>query len=421
MNERVRLNDTGVPPDQRAPAQNSYYYFPAGSYPHGAQAHPQQPPIPQGYQQPGYPQAAPHYAQPEPAAFATIDDAVAQITARQRALDGNSAQQRQAIQPQPPMNYGPEAYAPPPCRAPAYAPQPSPYAMPPQPEAPRYAPPPPPAPDLSGLEAQLRNITAQIETLRQPAPDFSGALRELRQDLAEIGTRLTEALPRRAVEALETEVRRLAERIDVSRAAGVDPDAIAAMERSLNELRDAIRSLKPAESLAGFEQAIRNLTERIDHAGGAYQDPASLQQLESSIMALRGIVANVASNDTLQGLAEEMRGLSARVERVASTSRGLDPDMLQSFEQRIANLPVLGAIERGFADLQARLDSLHIAAPQPAIDPAPAVDFLKRDLVRTQDSLEAVHSTLGHLVDRLAMIEGGIRASPRRPPISRNS
>lgn len=414
MNERVRLNETGVPPDQRAPAQNPYYYFPAGSYPNSAQA-PQQTPIPQGYQQPGYPQAGPHYdyAQPEPAAFATIDDAVAQITARQRALDGAPAQQRPGMPPQPPLNYGPDPYAPPPYRAPGYVPPLSPYAVPPQPEAQRYAMPPQPAaapaPDLSGLESQLRNITAQIETLRQPAPDFSGALRELRQDLAEIGARLTEALPRRAVEALETEVRRLAERIDISRAAGVDPEAISAMERSLHELRDAIRSLKPAESLAGFEQAIRNLTERIDYAGGAYQDPASLQQLESSIVALRGIVANVASNDTLQGLAEEVRGLSARVERVASTSRGLDPDMLQSLEQRIANLPVLGAIERGFADLKARLDSLPIAAPQPAIDPAPAVDFLKRDLVRTQDSLEAVHSTLGHLVDRLAMIEGGIR------------
>ncbi len=277
-------------------------------------------------------------------------------------------------------------------------------------EAQRYAPPPPaPGPDLSGLEAHLRSITAQIETLRQPAPDFSGALRELRQDLSEIGARLTEALPRRAVEALETEVRRLAERIDISRAAGVDTDAIAGMERSLNELREAIRSLKPAESLAGFEQAIRNLSERIDHAAGAYQDPASLQQLEHSITALRGIVANVASNETLSGLAEEVRGLSARVERVASTSRGIDPEMLHSIEQRIANLPILGAIERGFADLQARLDSIQMPSPLPIADPAPAVDYLKRDLSRTQDSLEAVHSTLGHLVDRLAMIEGGIR------------
>ena len=83
--------------------------------------------------------------------------------------------------------------------------------------------------------------------------------------------------------------------------------------------------------------------------------------------------------------------------------------MLHSIEQRIANLPVLGAIERGFADLTARLDAIQIPVPQPVIDPTPAVDHLKRDLVRTQDSLEAVHSTLGHLVDRLAMIEGGIR------------
>ena len=159
----------------------------------------------------------------------------------------------------------------------------------------------------------------------------------------------------------------------------------------------------------GFEQAIRNLSERLDQSAGTYQDPASLQQLESSIVALRGIVANVASNDTLAGLSEEIRGLSAKVERVAATSRGLDSDMLQTLEQRIADLPVLGAIERGFADLKARFDQIPVTAQQPVIDPTPAVDHLKRDLVRTQDSLEAVHSTLGHLVDRLAMIEGGIR------------
>jgi localization factor PodJL len=414
MNERARFNENGVPPDPRLPVQNSYY-FPPASYPHGAQARPQPQSFPQGYQQSGHPQPSPQppYPQPSyapggPAAFATIDDAVAEISARQRALEGDPrlSMSSQSLPPQPPVNpgYGPDAYVPQ-YRAPAYAPPLSPYATPAYAEAPRYA----PGPDLSGLEAHLRSITAQIETLRQPAPDFSGALRELRQDLSEIGARLTEALPRRAVEALEAEVRRLAERIDISRAAGVDSDAIAGMERSLNELREAIRSLKPAESLAGFEQAIRNLSERIDHAAGAYQDPASLQQLEHSITALRGIVANVASNETLAGLAEEVRGLSARVERVASTSRGIDPEMLHSIEQRIANLPILGAIERGFADLQARLDSIQMPSPLPLAEPAPAVDYLKRDLVRTQDSLEAVHSTLGHLVDRLAMIEGGIR------------
>src|SRR5207244_12317457 len=53
------------------------------------------------------------------------------------------------------------------------------------------------------------------------------------------------------------------------------------------------------------------------------------------------------------------------------------------------------------------------------------IDLVKRELSdirfsqtesgrHTQDSLEAVHSTLGHVVDRLAMIEGDLRP-PRVP------
>ena len=60
------------------------------------------------------------------------------------------------------------------------------------------------------------------------------------------------------------------------------------------------------------------------------------------------------------------------------------------------------------------------------------VDLVKRELSdirfsqsetdrRTQDSLETVHSTLGHVVDRLSMIEGDLRtvrtAPPTAPPI----
>lgn len=429
------MNETAGRPDTRSAAPNPYY-FPPASYPHPQQGYPQggypaQPPYPpqnpQGYQghpQPGHypplppqqpypgPQqgayAPPPYPQPDP--NTNVDDAVAQIAARMRALDSgedSAAAVPPTTHPAPPAQpshygYASDPYAPRYAYAPPLAP-----GYPPQDYAPQGYQPSAPGPDLSRLESQLRAITAQIETLRQP-PDFSHVLKELRQDLGEIANRLTEAMPRRAVEALEGEVRHLAERIDISRAAGVDPETIAGMERGLNEVRDALRSLKPAESLAGFEAAIHNLSNKIDQAGSAYQDPASLHQLETAITALRGIVANVASNETLSSLSEEVRGLSAKVDRVAASSRVLDPEAMKALEQRIAELPVLGAIERGFADLKARLDSLQIA-PQSAIDPTPAVDHLKRDLIRTQDSLEAVHSTLGHLVDRLAMIEGGIR------------
>ena len=420
----------GYPPQAQSPQGYAPQGYAPQGYPQASPSHGHYPPpyhqaAPSYPAAPGYGYAAAPFASAEPQQReqasaqqpalmpANVDDAVAQIAARMRALDADPSAAA-PFMPAPQHSLAPahsddgsdsyssahavqQHYAPP--LAPGYPDQ-SAYA-----EPQRLA----PGPDLSGLESQIRNLTAQIETLRQPVPDFSGALQELRTDLSEISDRLLEAMPRRAIEALEAEVRRLAERIDFSRAQGVDPDAIAGMERSLSDVRDAIRSLKPAESLAGFEQAIRNLSERLDQSAGTYQDPASLQQLESSVVALRGIVANVASNDTLAGLSEEIRGLSAKVDRVAATSRGFDSDMLQTLEQRIAALPVLGAIERGFADLKARFDQIPVTSHQPVIDPTPAVDHLKRDLVRTQDSLEAVHSTLGHLVDRLAMIEGGIR------------
>ena len=44
---------------------------------------------------------------------------------------------------------------------------------------------------------------------------------------------------------------------------------------------------------------------------------------------------------------------------------------------------------------------------------SPGVGDLKHDIARTQDALEAVHGTLGHVVDRLAMIENDIRGETR--------
>src|SRR5205823_14306248 len=111
-----------------------------------------------------------------------------------------------------------------------------------------------PGQDLSGLEQHLRQITTQIATLHQPYED---ALTALRSDLAEVGRALTEAMPRRAVEALEAEVRVLGERLDRSRQGGVDTTALAGLEHGLAEVRDSLRSLAPAENLVGFEEAGR--------------------------------------------------------------------------------------------------------------------------------------------------------------------
>ncbi len=403
----------------------------------------------------------------------SIEQAVAEITARQRALDSEVSQQ-------------PERIAPPPVTSPLPPPSSPPSSVPPENHPPRAASlhaedAPVPAIDLSGLERQLRQITTRIEALR-PAGDLEAAMAGLRGDLSEIGRSITEALPRRAVESLEIEVKALAQRIDHSRQSGVDAQALAGLERGLTDVREALRGLTTAESLVGVDEAVTALAQKVDLIA-AKEDPAALQQLETAIGALRGIVSHVASNDALTKVAEDVRALAAKVDALAnSTASGhaisalenridtlasalnasteaghavprelekllaglieklewvqlthTDHAALAHLEDRIAmlvkrldasdaRLGQLAGVERGLADLLVHLEQMRGgngkgggASGKPAIGPIERdVAEIKQSERRTQDSLEAVQGTVEHVVDRLAMIETGMRGDKTR-------
>jgi localization factor PodJL len=378
-----------------------------------------------------------------------VDQAVAEIAARQRALDGEFAAPPSAALQRP-------AFAPMQCRA-------------------------------------------------------EDAAEGLRKDLAEIGRALSEAMPRRAVEALEGEVRALVGRLDAGRQAGVDAPALAGLEQGLREVRDALRGLAPAESLVGFDQAVRSLASKVDQIAAGRQDPAGLQQLEAAIASLRGVMGQVASGEALAALAHEVRGLADKIEHGVPASGGVDlmgaldqrigmiADAIESvreqgaqgmqggraaasqldqlvkslndklehmqstrsdpfsrgeqlalggLEDRIAKLVEkldasegrlghLEAIERGMAELLVHLESLRANAAAAATHPGrvdatsatPAVPVaqvpvLSHDVAalkqaqatgerRTQESLEVVHGTIETVVDRLATIETDLRKNQR--------
>jgi localization factor PodJL len=392
---------------------------------------------------------------------AFVEQAVAEITARQRTLDGEPAG----------LSFGE--------RQPL-----APSALPEEQSAARDEPPrsrkaSTPDVDLSGLEQQLRQITARIEALR-PSKELETAIDGLRTDLAEIGRSLTEALPRRAVESLEIEIKALGQRIDHSRATGADGTALAGLERGLAEVRETLQKLTPAESLVGFEEAVKGLAKKVD-AIVVKEDPTALHQLEATIGALRGIVAHVASDAALAKVAEEVRGLAAKIDGLASSGPTLsvienrinslaaavkasneaghavprelekllaglieklewvqltqtDHTALAHLEDRIAalvkrldasdsRLGQLEGIERGLADLLVHIDQLRgtKAEGEGVARKPPVVAAIEQEVARTQDSLEAVQGTVEHVVDRLAMLESDIRgdrvkAGPAEPP-----
>ena len=391
---------------------------------------------------------------PAPQAMPGLDRAVAEIAARQRALSG---------QPQP-----------------AAVPQPA-MAPPVLPSAPPMAPAfvPVPSQDLSGLEEHLRQITDQIETLRRPGVE--DAINALRGELGDIGRALNEAMPRRAIEAIEKQIQGLNQRIAEGRQAGhiagADAGALSGVEHGLAEVRDALRSLTPAENLIGFNEAVDGLAHKIDLIV-AQKDPQTLGQLEHAITTLREMAGHVASNDAIARLGAQVQALAEKVDHFGAAGGGGDAinnlehrisalsdalaqrtqnggtvpprlealveslsdkieqiqqsrgdnvaaghleDQIVALVQRLdasdSRLGHLEAIERGLADLLVHIEEIRANKNTGALreETSQGVIDLKHDIARTQDALNAVHGTLGHVVDRLAMIEKDVRGRPQAP------
>ena len=389
------------------------------------------------------------------------DDLTAQITARQRALAGETAETTFSQREPLPLSALP------------------PESRPASEEHPQSEEASAQGINLGGLEQQLRQITMRIEALR-PSAELETAINGLRADLAEISRSLTEAPPPHALESLEIEVKALAQRIDHSRQSGADTAALASLERGLVDVREALRTLTATDSLAGFDEAVRGLASKVD-AIAAHDDPATLQQLESAIGALRGIVSHVASNDTLAKVADEVRALAAKIDDFAKSAAsgstlstlenridvlaaalnasaeaghavprelekllsGLieklewvqlthtDHTALAHLEDRIATLVkrldasdsrlgLLEGVERGLADLLVHMDHLRGVTSERdgLVGKPPVSDVIEQEVVRTQDSLEAVQGTVEHVVDRLAMIESDIRVDRARTALT---
>jgi localization factor PodJL len=337
-----------------------------------------------------------------------LDRAVAEIAARQRALNGASPQppqqpRQQARQPQPqPQQQAPmaEPHGQPQHQPPRQPPMAQPVVTPPpQAAAPEHAPPPIPAPlpaqDLSGLEDQLRHLTDQIETLRMPG--VREAITALRSELMEIGNALNDATPRREIETIEKQIAELSQRIAQGRQNGVDHDALAGIEHGLAEVRDALHCLTPAEQLVGFHEAIDGLAHKIDMIV-AQKDPETMAQLQSAVTTLREMATHVASSEAVNALAAEVQTLGEKVDYIAHAT--IDNDALNHLDQRIGAL----------------VDTLAERQQNGAAGP-PQLEALVQSL---SDKIEKIQSSrgddvaMGHLEDRIVSLVEKLDASESR-------
>lgn len=185
-------------------------------------------------------------------------------------------------------------------------------------------------PTISGLDAQLRRITEELEAFKSPA--IENAIEAVRNELGVIGRTINEAMPRQAIESIEQQIQDLSQRVMDSRETGSDRDALGGIEQALADVRDVLRTLTPAESLRGYNDAIIELGRKVDLIV-AEQDPATLNQLDEAIESLRNLSANIASAEAINSLSTQVRTLTEKVDHLALGNA--NGDVLSNLQDRI--------------------------------------------------------------------------------------
>ncbi|HET9247114.1 MAG TPA: hypothetical protein VFO15_15025 [Xanthobacteraceae bacterium] len=194
-----------------------------------------------------------------------------------------------------------------------------------------------------------------------PSCDLGWAVKPLCDHLAKISPILREAMPRRVAKALESEVRKRADRVEYTRHAGGDGTGLASVVRGL-AAREPLRAATPAESLLGMARAVQQLSQKVAK------------------------------------LIERLDACDARLNHLEAIERGLAELLVHLARQRVPTLA------RG-------------AAPPPELDVlSHDVAELRQAEKKIQDTLEIVRGMLGHVVDRLAAVEIDLRGKSASPP-----
>jgi localization factor PodJL len=189
---------------------------------------------------------------------------------------------------------------------------------------------------IEGIEEQLRQLTGQLEAARSSAP--AEHLKLLRADIAEIGRNLVEAKPQ-AVAAIEQQVRDLAD--DVGKLQPLPDEIAGALRKEFAEIGQAIRESMPQYADASLGEQMRVLTEEIAKLSPQVRAEEIAGALRKDLGEIAEMLKNAVPPGALAALEQEVRALGERVEANRAS---------------LQDHPVIADIEGSLADLRHRLE-----------------------------------------------------------------
>lgn len=261
-----------------------------------------------------------------------------------------------------------------------------------------------PAEQLAGFDDAIRNLGGKIDQIVRTSPD-PGILRQLEDAIAALKAIASNVASNEALDQLAGHVQALSAKVDQLAASHGNGDLLAALEQRIAVLTTTLEQRdRPAmPDTIYFDNAVRAISDRLDNlqtgqpgSDGAFSLGHLEQRIHHLIERLETATPESSAGDGLvrveQGLSDILRHLEQQRINTAAIDHGL-----RASSQMDGAL--VDTIKRELSDLR----------------------FSQSESVRhTQDSLETVHNTLGHVVERLAQIERDLREVRNAPPPARD-
>ena len=232
---------------------------------------------------------------------------------------------------------------------------------------------------------------------RLPASPDGGApeLSALRARLDDISRSLGQLAPRDSVASLEGAVRALGASVDQSLRNGSQQALLRPIAELTADLRGAISDLAPARGFETVERAIRDLGSKIEQSRAAVADPAAVADIRSQTGEIRALLQRAAARPPAgESVERQLARLADRLEGRAAPAGDDDAPrgMTELLAKRIDDLAakIDEAVSQSSAtdqldDLARRIDNVHhsiaekLASPLPSVDTS-ALEGLMRDI-----------------------------------------
>jgi localization factor PodJL len=303
---------------------------------------------------------------------------------------------------------------------------------------------------IESIEGEIRSLSRRIDDNRQNGSD-SQALASIESALGEIREVLRSLTPAEQLAGYDQAIRNLTAKLDQIIRANDDPSTIHQLESAIAALRAIVSNVASNEALARLSDDVQALSAKVDQLARPDDRSGSLAALEQRLAALMSSLESreqrPAANENTEQSERALLALSDRLDRIPVGND--NASAFAHLEQRVSYLLErletssdsrsgnLGRVEEGLQDILHHLERQNASfasfvangrSEPPAAQDSELTDLVKRELSdirfsqaetnrHTQDSLEAVHNTLGHVVDRLSMIEGDLRAVRTQPAL----